>query len=137
MVEIKLQTSARTDFVDVTRHVQAAVRRLGVDDGAVLVFNPHTTAGVTVNEGADPDVVRDLDLILDRVVPWTGGYRHGEGNAAAHAKATLTGSSVLVPVRRGRLVLGQWQAVWFCEFDGPRERRLQAMMLAAAGGGND
>lgn len=124
MFELSLRTRARTDFVDVTAQVQDAVRRLGIDDGAVVVFNPHTTAGITINEGADPDVVRDLDTILDRAVPWTGGYRHGEGNAAAHAKALLTGSSVTLLVHRGRVMLGQWQAVWFCDYDGPRERRL-------------
>lgn len=134
MVEIKVQTSARTDFVDVTGQVQAAVGRLQVADGAVVVFNPHTTAGVTVNEGADPDVVRDLAAILERAVPWSGGYRHAEGNAAAHAKAVLTGSSVTLLVRGGRLALGTWQAVWFCDYDGPRERRLWVGALGAAPG---
>ena len=124
MIEIGLETSARTDFVDVTDRVRKAIRDLGIAEGAVVVFNPHTTAGVTVNEGADPDVVRDLDTILDRVVPWEGGYRHAEGNAAAHAKATLTGSSVTLLVEDGAPRLGTWQAVWFCEYDGPRTRRL-------------
>ena len=123
MIEIAVSTGARTDFVDVTRQVQAAVTELDLVDGAVAVFNPHTTAGVTINEGADPDVVRDLDLILDRVVPWSGGYRHAEGNAAAHAKATMTGSSVTVLVEAGRLVLGTWQKIFYCEFDGPRSRK--------------
>jgi secondary thiamine-phosphate synthase enzyme len=130
MIEITLQTSARTDFVDVTARVQAAAAELGLTDGAVVVFNPHTTAGVTINEGADPDVVRDLDAIFDRVVPWTGGYHHAEGNAAAHAKATMTGSSVTVLVAGGKLRLGTWQTIWFCDFDGPRTRKL---WVAAAG----
>jgi secondary thiamine-phosphate synthase enzyme len=129
MIEVGLSTAARADFVDVTDRVQAAVTELGLVDGAVLVFNPHTTAGLTVNEGADPDVVRDLDVILERCVPWTGGYRHAEGNAAAHAKALMTGSSVIVPVAGGRLRLGTWQVVWFCEFDGPRTRRLWVQAL--------
>lgn len=124
MIELGLSTGARTDFVDVTGLVQDALAELGITDGAVTVFNPHTTAGVTINEGADPDVVRDLDVILERAVPLSGGYRHAEGNAAAHAKAMLTGSSVTVPVVDGRLRLGTWQVVWFCEFDGPRQRRL-------------
>ena len=124
MLEINVRTHARTDFVAVTAPVQAAVAELGITDGAVVVFNPHTTAGVTINEGADPDVVRDLDTIFDRVVPWTGGYRHAEGNAAAHAKATMTGSSVTVLVRDGKLQLGTWQTIWFCEYDGPRQRKL-------------
>ena len=124
MIEVAVRTGARTDFVDVTALVRKAVSELGLTDGAVVVFNPHTTAGVTINEGADPDVVRDLDLIFDRVVPWSGNYRHAEGNAAAHAKASLTGSSVTVLVREGKLQLGTWQTIWFCDFDGPRERKL-------------
>ncbi len=124
MLEINVRTDARTDFVAVTAPVQAAVAELGITDGAVIVFNPHTTAGVTINEGADPDVVRDLDTIFDRIVPWTGGYHHAEGNAAAHAKATMTGSSVTVLVESGQLQLGTWQTIWFCEYDGPRQRKL-------------
>lgn len=124
MIEVAVRTGARTDFVDVTARVQEAVAELGLGDGAVVVFNPHTTAGVTINEGADPDVVRDLDLIFDRVVPWTGDYRHAEGNAAAHAKASMIGSSVTVLVREGELQLGIWQTIWFCDFDGPRLRKL-------------
>ena len=129
MLEINVRTDARTDFVAVTAPVQAAVAELGITDGAVVVFNPHTTAGVTINEGADPDVVRDLDTIFDRVVPWTGGYRHAEGNAAAHAKATMTGSSVTVLVRDGKLQLGTWQTIWFCDYDGPRQRKLWVAAL--------
>jgi len=129
MITLQVRTGSRTDFVDVTGQVQDAVNELGVIDGAVIVFNPHTTAGVTINEGADPDVVRDLDLIFDRAVPWTGGYSHGEGNAAAHAKATMTGSSVTVLVAEGRLQLGTWQVIWFCDYDGPRTRRLWVSAL--------
>lgn len=124
MVELTLATHGRTDFVDMTGQVQQAVQDLSLTDAAVVVFNPHTTAAVTINEGADPDVVRDLALALDRVVPWQGGYHHAEGNAAAHVKASLIGSSVTVPVVDGRLRLGTWQKIWFCEFDGPRTRRL-------------
>jgi len=119
-----LQTGGRTDFVDLTGLVQAAVADLGLTEGAVLVFNPHTTAAVTINEGADPDVVRDMTASLDRLVPWQDGYHHGEGNAAAHIKASLFGSSVTVMVTGGRLRLGTWQKIWFCEFDGPRRRRV-------------
>ncbi|MGD9546336.1 MAG: secondary thiamine-phosphate synthase enzyme YjbQ [Candidatus Krumholzibacteriia bacterium] len=124
MVELEIRTADRDQFVDVTAQVAGAVVRLGIVTGTVLVFNPHTTAGVTINEGADPDVVRDMLGAFDRMVPWQDGYRHAEGNAAAHIKATLVGSSVLVPVRNGTLKLGDWQSVWFCEFDGPRRRRL-------------
>ena len=129
MVDFMVQTSGRTDFVRITEQVQRAVAELGVTDGAVLVWVPHTTAGVTVNEGADPDVVRDMATILDRVVPWTGGYRHAEGNSAAHVKSSLVGCAQLLPVRDGRLALGTWQTVWFCEFDGPRRRRVEVSSL--------
>ena len=131
MIEIGLETDGRTQFVDVTARVADAAARLGVADGFVVVHNPHTTAAVTINEGADPDVVRDMGAALDRLVPWAAGYRHAEGNSAAHIKASLFGSSVTVLVRGGRLVLGTWQVIWFCEFDGPRRRRLQ---VAACGG---
>jgi secondary thiamine-phosphate synthase enzyme len=124
MIELSLQSAARTDFVDATAPVAAAVTSLGLVDGAVLVFNPHTTAAVTINEGADPDVVSDMSAALDRLVPWRDGYRHAEGNAAAHIKASMFGSSVMVLVREGRLQLGTWQKIWFCDFDGPRRRRL-------------
>ena len=131
MIEISLETAGRTQFVDVTARVARAAAELGVDDGFVVVHNPHTTAAVTINEGADPDVVRDMAAALDRLVPWEAGYRHAEGNSAAHINASLFGSSVTVPVRGGRPVLGTWQTIWFCEFDGPRRRRLQ--VAGAAG----
>ena len=124
MIEITLRTGARTDFVDVTAEVRRAVAELGITDGAVVVFNPHTTSGVTVNEGADPDVVRDKAAALDKLVPWEDGYRHAEGNSAAHIKSSLFGCEQLVGVSGGRLVLGRWQRIWFCDFDGPRRRRV-------------
>jgi secondary thiamine-phosphate synthase enzyme len=131
MLKRELSTSSRTDFVDATGLVQAAVRELEMDDGVVVVFNPHTTAAVTINEGADPDVVRDMSVALDRIVPWQDGYHHAEGNAAAHIKASMFGSSVTVIVQDGRLQLGTWQKIWFCEFDGPRQRRLWIRPLSA------
>jgi secondary thiamine-phosphate synthase enzyme len=124
MREFSLQTSGRTDFVDLTGEVQSVVAELGLDEGAVVVFNPHTTAAVTINEGADPDVVGDMAASLNRIVPWNDGYRHAEGNSAAHIKASMFGSSVTVIVSGGRLKLGTWQKIWFCEFDGPRRRRI-------------
>lgn len=124
MREITLQSAARTDFVDLTAEVQAAVRDLGLQEGVVVVFNPHTTAAVTINEGADPDVVRDMTAALERLVPWRDGYHHAEGNSAAHIKASLFGSSVTVIVEGGELKLGTWQKIWFCDFDGPRRRRI-------------
>lgn len=122
MKTLELETRSRTQFVAITDLVQAAVRELGFRDGAVTVFVPHTTAGVTINENADPDVVADMAMALDRMVPWTAGYAHDEGNAAAHVKASLMGSSVRVLVESGRLRLGTWQGIYFCEFDGPRTR---------------
>jgi secondary thiamine-phosphate synthase enzyme len=130
MREITLKTTGRTDFVDLTSAVQEAVEALGIQEGAVAVFNPHTTAAVTINEGADPDVVRDMSASLDRIVPWDDGYRHAEGNSAAHIKASLFGSSVTVIVAQGRLRLGTWQKIWFCDFDGPRQRRIWVQSLA-------
>jgi len=137
MIEKNLSTGEHAQFVDVTMLVVEAVQELGLTDGAVLVFNPHTTAGVTVNEGADPDVVYDMLGVLDGLVPWRAGYRHAEGNAAAHVKASLMGSSVTVPVVAGRLQLGTWQKIWFCEFDGPRRRRLWVSILDQGGGTTD
>ena len=124
MKTIAIQTGSRTQFVDITQDVQQAVQELGIDDGVITVFNPHTTAGLTINEHADPDVMVDMDVVLDRMVPWSGGYRHNEGNTAAHAKASLMGSSVQVIVSGGRLCLGTWQGIFFCEFDGPRTRKV-------------
>jgi secondary thiamine-phosphate synthase enzyme len=122
MQKITIQTRERAEFVDITARVQAAVAELGVQDGAVTIFVPHTTAGVTINENADPDVVTDIKAVLDKMAPWQGNYRHGEGNSAAHVKASLMGSSVRVIVEKRRLQLGTWQAIYFCEFDGPRSR---------------
>ena len=124
MKQISVQTKSRSEFVDITRQVQAAIDGLGLKDGAVTVFVPHTTAGITINEHADPDVVSDIMTVLDRVVPWSADYRHGEGNSAAHVKAGLMGSSVRVIVSGGRLALGTWQGIFFCEFDGPRRREV-------------
>ena len=124
MKQISVQTKSRSEFVDITRQVQAVIDGLGLKDGAVTVFVPHTTAGITINEHADPDVVSDIMTVLDRVVPWSADYRHGEGNSAAHVKAGLMGSSVRVIVSGGRLALGTWQGIFFCEFDGPRRREV-------------
>lgn len=124
MNEISVQSNSRTDFIDITGAVQQFVQQSGLRDGIVTVFIPHTTAGITINENADPDVTTDLETVFDRMVPWSGGYRHMEGNTAAHMKATMTGSSVQVIVENDRLCLGTWQSIYFCEFDGPRKRRV-------------
>jgi secondary thiamine-phosphate synthase enzyme len=122
MKKISVPTQSRCQFVDITARIREAVRSLGIDSGTVTVFVPHTTAGVTINENADPDVTDDMAGALDRMVPWEELYRHGEGNSAAHVKASLMGSSVRVIVRGGRLCLGTWQGIYLCEFDGPRQR---------------
>ncbi len=123
--EFRVSTRSRTEMVDVTDQVDAAVREAGVRNGDVLVYCPHTTAAVTINENADPSVVHDILLALDQIVPRSNpGYRHSEGNSDAHCKSSLVGGSEQVLVRDGGLVLGTWQAVYFCEFDGPRSRRV-------------
>ena len=124
MQEFSVSTRSRTEFVDITRQIQSALSETGLKTGVCTVFIPHTTAGVTINENADPDVQRDMLKALNKVIPFDDDYRHGEGNSAAHIKATLTGSSVSMPVEDGQLCLGTWQGVYFCEFDGPRDRRV-------------
>jgi len=130
MQEFAVPTSSRNQFVNITAEVQQALDAEGVAEGVCHVFVPHTTAGVTINENADPDVVHDILGILASLVPARGGYRHSEGNSDAHAKASLMGFTATVPVSDGRLVLGTWQAIYFCEFDGPRRRRC---IVAAVG----
>ena len=121
---ISVRTSGRDEMIDITAEVAAAVAESGVSDGIATVFVPHTTAGVTINENADPDVTADMLAALDVAVPWRQGfYRHGEGNSAAHVKSSMMGCAQQVLVESGRLVLGVWQAVYFCEFDGPRTRK--------------
>ena len=125
MIEISVSTPSREVLVDITRQVQEAVAMSEPAlTGMVGVFVPHTTAGVTINEGADPAVARDIVEALARLVPRNAGYRHGEGNADAHVKASLIGSHVAVPVEDGRLRLGTWQSIYLAEFDGPRTRRV-------------
>jgi secondary thiamine-phosphate synthase enzyme len=122
---LKIRTSARNELLEITGEVQSAVNASGVSDGVCTVFIPHTTAGVTINENADPDVVRDVIETLNRLVPdGASYYRHSEGNSDAHMKASMMGSSVTVIVERGRLVLGTWQGIYLCEFDGPRNRQV-------------
>ena len=122
MVKISIRTSRRTQLLPATGAVRAALEGMPAWDGLLHVHSPHTTAGVTVNEQADPDVAADLERALAKLVPWSGGYAHAEGNSAAHIQAALVGVSALAPVRGGRLALGTWQGIFLCEFDGPRER---------------
>ncbi len=127
MWTLDVRTTERTAFVDITRQVADLVR--GAGDGAVVVFVQHTTAGVTINEDADPAVRADLETALDRMVPGDLPFRHAEGNSDAHTKASLMGSSVTVPVVDGALQLGTWQGIYFAEFDGPRRRRVCVTLL--------
>ncbi|MFK7790624.1 MAG: secondary thiamine-phosphate synthase enzyme YjbQ [Phycisphaeraceae bacterium] len=123
MQELVIKTQQRDQMVEITAHIQRILDQTSIDDGSVIVFVPHTTAGVTINENADPDVVHDTLARLDKMVPWRESFdRHGEGNSASHVKASMMGSSVTVLVQRGKMMLGRWQGVWFCEFDGPRTR---------------
>ncbi len=121
---LELHTSAREALVDITAQVRAIVKQAGVKDGLCVVYVPHTTAGVTINEAADPDVAHDILLALAQAVPRLAGFRHDEGNSTAHVKSTLTGASATVLVHGGELVLGTWQGIFFCEYDGPRRRQV-------------
>jgi secondary thiamine-phosphate synthase enzyme len=133
MHTIEVQTSQRDQFVEITDHVQDFVSNVGLTSGGVIVYVPHTTAGVTINENADPDVVHDMLLTLRRLVRKDAvGFRHAEGNSDSHVKASMMGSSCHVLVEDGRLVLGTWQGVYFCEFDGPRRRQVHLQVLPAA-----
>ena len=131
MIQLTIRTTARTEMIDITDRVAAAVSESGVKNGFCRVFVPHTTAAVTINENADPDVPRDILAAMDRIVPLSAVYRHAEGNAAAHIKASLFGASQTVLIENGRLILGTWQSLFFCEFDGPRTRR--ALVKATPG----
>ncbi|ACL05825.1 protein of unknown function UPF0047 [Desulfatibacillum aliphaticivorans] len=128
-MQFTVSTRSRTEMVDITSRVQDFIREEDVQDGAVMVFVPHTTAGVTINESADPDVARDIIMALNILVPDNLDYRHAEGNSPAHIKSSMMGSSVLMEVSGGRLVLGTWQGVFFCEFDGPRTRKVRVAAL--------
>jgi secondary thiamine-phosphate synthase enzyme len=125
----QLRTTQREELVDVTDAVAAAIASLGVDEGAVLLHVPHTTAAITINEGYDPAVARDVLDVLRRLVPENGGYRHAEGNSDAHVKSIAVGPSQLLPIAGGRPALGRWQRIFFCEFDGPRSRELWIMRV--------
>jgi secondary thiamine-phosphate synthase enzyme len=126
---LRVETRDRTQFVPLADRIRDEAGPLLSKDGILVVAVPHTTAGVCVNEGYDPDVVADVTRVLDRLVPWKADYRHSEGNSAAHVKTILVGSSVLVPVKDGALELGRWQEVFLCEFDGPRVRTVTLTLL--------
>jgi len=124
MKEISVRSHSRFEMIDITESVQEAAREEKIHSGLALVYTPHTTAAVTINENADPDVPHDILSALDRIVPLSANYRHAEGNSAAHVKSSLVGASEMVMIENGRLLLGTWQAIFFCEFDGPRTRKV-------------
>jgi len=130
--QFSVRTSRRTQFVDVTLQVERIVAEAGVENGLCCVYVPHTTAGVAINEHADPDVASDVEAALDRLIPHKGPYRHAEGNSDSHIKALLVGTSQTVFVENGKLALGRWQGIFLCEFDGPRERKLYVKVVADA-----
>ncbi len=121
---ISINTRDRSEMIDITSKVEEELNKSGLKDGVCFVFVPHTTAGITINESADPSVMADLQATFNKLVPWEGSYRHMEGNSAAHIKSSLIGSSVIVLVESGHLKLGTWQGIFFCEFDGPRSRKI-------------
>jgi secondary thiamine-phosphate synthase enzyme len=129
MMKFELSTRGHESFADITDKVRQAVGESGVSSGICVVYCSHTTAGITINENADPDVPRDVLKGLDRIAPWEAGYRHAEGNSAAHIKSSLVGASVHLIVENAKPVLGTWQSVFFCEFDGPRKRKFLVQVV--------
>lgn len=131
MKELTIRTRQHTELVNLDAEVQRVVTESGVKRGVCVVYVPHTTAGITINENADPDVVADLIQALDRAVPWKANYAHTEGNAAAHVKSSMMGCSQHVLIENARLALGTWQSLYFCEFDGPRTRKVWVQILGS------
>jgi secondary thiamine-phosphate synthase enzyme len=126
---LEIKTAKATELIDITASIQELVKKHGPMDGVCYVYVPHTTAGVTINENADPSVQGDILMVLNKIIRADEPYRHAEGNSPAHIKATLTGSMVTVLVESGRLVLGTWQGIFFCEYDGPRRRQVKIKFL--------
>ncbi len=126
---LNVRSKSKTEFIDITEDIRSLVRESGIKHGTCHIYVPHTTAGVTINEGADPAVKRDVLTTLNRLVPFEGDYLHMEGNSAAHIKATLVGASQTVFIEDGKLILGTWQSIYFCEFDGPRHRRVLVRII--------
>jgi secondary thiamine-phosphate synthase enzyme len=131
-MDIELRTETRTQMLDITARIEERLQQEGLEEGFCFLYVPHTTAAITINESADPAVRTDILMVLDQMVPREADYRHREGNSPAHVKASLMGASELIAVEKGRLVLGTWQGVFFCEFDGPRKRRLTLRLSEAA-----
>jgi secondary thiamine-phosphate synthase enzyme len=127
---VRVKTNRRTQLVDVTQEIEQAVAESGTKEGVCHLYVPHTTAAVMINEHADPDVASDLEGVFDRLVPHKGPYKHAEGNTDSHAKAVMVGASQMIFIERGKLALGTWQGIFFCEFDGPRERKMWIKVTA-------
>jgi secondary thiamine-phosphate synthase enzyme len=130
MESIHVSTKSRIDFVDITNEIQSIVGKSSINSGLVIVYVPHTTCGITINEHADPDVVKDIKYRLEKLVPYQEGYHHLEGNADSHIKTSLVGASENIIVENGRLILGTWQGVFLCDFDGPRTRKVYVKILS-------
>jgi secondary thiamine-phosphate synthase enzyme len=128
--QITVRTNSRTEFIDITHEIQRLVKESQLTEGLCQIFVPHTTAAVTINENADPSVTKDIQMELNKVIPFDDNYHHFEGNSAAHIKSSLIGCSVTVIIDGGRLQLGTWQGIYFCEFDGPRQRKVWLKLLS-------
>ena len=126
---LSVKTSSRTELIDITSKIAKLVKESGVTEGLCLLYVPHTTGAVTINESADPSVKDDILMVLNQIVPWDADYKHMEGNSPAHLKSTLVGASELVAIENGALVLGTWQGIFFCEFDGPRTRKVHVRII--------
>ena len=124
-----VKSKTQTEFIDITSKIQNIVVSAGIGEGICMLYVPHTTAAITINESADPSVKDDILMILNKIIPWKAEYRHLEGNSPAHIKSTLVGPSELIAVENNRLVLGTWQGVFFCEFDGPRNRKVHVRLI--------
>ncbi len=126
---MSVKTNAKTELIDVTSEIQSLVKQSAISNGICMLYVPHTTAAVTINESADPSVKDDILMILNQIVPWKANYRHLEGNSPAHIKAALVGPSEIIGIENGTLVLGTWQGIFFCEFDGPRNRKMHIRFI--------
>ena len=129
MQTLQVKTNRRTEFVDITNEIRAAITKSATKNGICHLYVPHTTAAITINEHADPDVARDVEGIFDRLIPERGPYKHAEGNSDSHMKAILVGPTQIIFIVDGKLAMGRWQGIFFCEFDGPRTRRLRVKIL--------
>jgi len=126
---LTVKSKTRAQLIDITHEIQKAVRSSGISEGLCMLYVPHTTAAITINESADPSVASDIIMVLNEVIPWKADYRHLEGNSPAHIKSTLVGASEIITIENGSLVLGTWQGIFFCEFDGPRTRKLHMRLM--------